>query len=305
MMHAGASGDRATAASLHSVWHANAVVACSRLPPANVVVQLRVDCGNDGDGSSGGYTSSSSARASLAETVGAGPHAHHEPEGSVDEAECWRTEHSGGKRSCKIHGDVGDESCDMDNSGGDEELEAKGWLAEHCEAANYQRFENIDLVLPASTEAAAERGSRRSRLFWLHTASNLEVLMALGLVERCSLVILEVQGEEMEEVEVDASRLYSAHPLNVCGLRIRADVDTMSAHCADCACCANTHGAASAEWYAWWDRALCLADYTSLLNAHNTWALGPREVTHDEEMSSPMQCDFEDESGFDLAFLGD
>jgi len=131
--------------------------------------------------------------------------------------------------------------------------------------------------------------------------------VALGLAESCSLVVREVQGHGVVEFELDASRLHSAYCLDVCGLRIRADVDTMCAHCADCTCCATTRGAAPTDWYAWWDRALCLADYTSLLNANNALALAPRAKMYDDEMcaSSSMEVELECDGGFDLAFLGD
>ena len=256
-------------------------------------------CGDDEEASARGDNSwsSCSSAASLAKTVGAGPDTYSTPARrggvatrlhSLSLSRSRSRFHSGDDLSYMVHGDLEeDKSCDTDSSNGDEGIKTESWFVDQCDAANYQRFENVDLVLPASD-------SRQSPLFWEHTASNLEWLMALGPVERCSLVVRDMQGDQAVEVELDASRLHSAHALDVCGLRIRADVDTMHAHCADCVFCATMRGAASEEWSVWWSRALCLADYMCFLNAHNP----PCEMMNNIQ---DVECD----GGFDLAFLID
>jgi len=186
-----------------------------------------------------------------------------------------------------------DESSDMDSSDG-EQLEPESWLAYHCNAAHYQRFEHVDLVLPASMGGSSF--DDESQRFWVHTASNLEILVELGLVERYSLVVRNVNGVGLIEVEMDASKLRGARVYDVCGLRIFADVDTLRAHCADCPRCTTN---ATEEWSAWWSQALCLAEYTSFLGTHTVCA-------HDMMCDNKMQfdCDSGSESGFDLSFLG-
>jgi len=187
--------------------------------------------------------------------------------------------------------DEDDECCEMDSSEGNEGLED-----DECDAVDYRRYQNVELVLPTAMAEQAARGggTLQARLFWANTANNLERLQVLGLIEHCSLVVREVQDDEVVEVEVDASLIRRAHSSDVCGLRIRADVDTMCAHCADCPHCATTRVAASEEWSVWWSRALCLADYMCFLNAHNP----PCEMMNNIQ---DVECD----GGFDLSFLID
>jgi len=234
--------------------------------------------------------SSCSSTASLAETVSAQTRKHFKRA---------RADTATSRSLVLPHKELGyemredDESSDMDSSDG-EQFEPESWLADHCDAAHYQRFELVDLVLPASMGGSSF--DDESQRFWVHTASNLEILVELGLVERYSLVVRSVNGVGLVEVEMDASKLRGACVYDVCGLRIFADVDTLRAHCADCPRCTNK---ATEEWSAWWSKALCLAEYTSFPGTHTACA-------HDMMCDNKMQfdCDSGSESGFDLSFLG-
>ena len=268
--------------------------------------QASPDCDyGDRDASHQGYCSASSScssAASLAETVGAQPTSYRKHAlGDANTARCRAlrpTEYGGGDDlRFMVHDlDEHDESSDMDSSDCGEP-EAESWLANHCDAEHYQRFEHVNLaLLDSMVEKSVEFGE--SKRFWANTASNLEMLMALGLVQRYSLVVRSGQRGELVEVEIDTSLLRGNHAHDVCGLRILADVDTMHAHCADCSRC-PTHE--TEDWDAWWGRALCLAEYASFLSAHASSARVPCDTHHDKMQMDLDGCD----SGFDLAFLAD
>jgi len=272
--------------------------------------QASPDCNyGDEDASHQGYCSASSSCSSadsLAETVGAHPTSYRKHvlgDATTARSRALRpTEYGGGDDlSFMVHDlDEHDESSEMDSSDC-EEPEAESWLANHGDAEHYQRFERVDLALPDSmVEKSVEFGAHHdeSERFWANTASNLEMLMALGLVQRYSLVVRSGQRGELAEVEMDTLLLRGNHAHDVCGLRILADVDTMHAHCADCSRCPTNE---TEDWDAWWGRALCLAEYASFLSAHASSARVPCDTRHDKMQMDLDGCD----SGFDLAFLAD
>ena len=261
---------------------------------------------SDEDSPHEGYSSASScsSAASLAETVVAQTSSYRKHVwGDVPRSRMLRPTELGGGEDLRfmVHSDLheDDESSEMDSSDG--ELEAERWQADQCDAAHYRRFEHVNLVLPASIaeKVAVDFGfhDHESQRFWDHTASNLEKLTALGLVERYSLVVRSGQGGELAEVEMDMPLLRSAHEHIVCGLRILADVDTLHAHCADCARCATNE---TEDWNAWWGRALCLAEYTSFL-ANASRVRVPCNIYDDQMQLDLDRCDL----GCDLAFLAD
>jgi hypothetical protein len=200
--------------------------------------------------------------------------------------------------------------------------DADAWIhvQESDAYSSFCRLEVLDLTLPLIATLGGWDFS--SHGFWAQTASNLEVLVGIGLVGKVALVGRGAYGEEIE-MEVDAAGLRrygggggqaSANSgCDVWAMRVSADTDTMRSHGIDCPHCASNARAAAAAlpWHpiahrdaaimhssafplapeaarAWWERAMCLARYMTFL-AEDSRVAAHKESSH-SSCASMMTC---------------
>lgn len=180
--------------------------------------------------------------------------------------------------------------------------------------SSFRRLEVVDLTLPLIATAGGWDFS--SHAFWAQTASNLERLVGLGLVGKVVVLVGRGANGEEIEMEVDAAglRRWGGGGWQACAnsgwdvwaLRVRADTETMRSHGIDCPQCASSiRATATLPWHptvhrdaeimhssisplgseaasAWWERAMCLAEYMTFL-AENS-----RVGTHKESSCAGM-----------------